>query len=162
MSENAVNKGAGMSRRAFLKKTTLLTLSFSTLSLLHVPFGFGEEEIHRPLIPEDMTPEEKSHVPQIDMPKVTDDPGIVPIRITMDHPMTEDHFIEWVEILDDKAIFKQKARFYYTPANGKAYLFTNIKVPETTTLKVRAKCNKDGIWEAEMDIKVAGGGKYSC
>ena len=162
MSGIVRNAGSGMNRREFLKKTAQLTLSISMVSLIHAPFAFTEDEIHRPLIPEDMTAEEKMHVPQIDMPKVTDDPGIVPIQITLNHPMTKDHYIQWVEIWDDKAKFKQKVKFYFTPANGKAYLFTNIKVPETTTLKVRAKCNKDGIWEGEMDIKVSGGGKYSC
>ena len=134
------------------------TLALSPLSALNS----WAQEINRPLIPDDLSDEEKTLVPMIDMPKVTDDPWLVPIEIKVNHKMTPDDYVQWVEIWDDKAKFKRKARFHFTPANGQAYLRTNIKVADTTAIKVRAKFSKDGIWESEKDIKVEGGGKYSC
>jgi len=147
------------------RRQALIYLAGATLSLVLSPLGGGAaraEEIHRPLIPEDLSDEEKTLVPQIDMPLVSDDPRIVPIEIVVNHRMTPKDYVEWVEIWDDKAKFKRKLRFHFTPANGQAYLRANIKVPETTVIKVRAKFSTDGIWEGERDIKVEGGGKYSC
>ncbi len=147
------------------RRQALIYLAGATLSLVLTPWGAGSaraEEIHRPLIPDDLSDEEKTLVPQIDMPLVSDDPRIVPIEVVVNHSMTPQDYVEWIEIWDDKAKFKRKLRFHFTPANGQAYLRANIKVPETTVIKVRAKFSKDGIWEGERDIKVEGGGKYSC
>jgi desulfoferrodoxin (superoxide reductase-like protein) len=134
----------------------------ATLLIPFAPAHSKEEEIHRALIPDDLTEEEKELVPVIDLPKVADDPLLVPIEIKVNHKMAPDDYVEWVEIWDDKAKYKRKARFHFTPANGQAYLRTNIRVLESTTIKVRAKFSTDGIWEAEKDIKVLSGSKYSC
>jgi len=147
------------------RREAILCIAAATTTLVFTPLFAGEswaEEINRPLIPGDLSEEEKALVPRIDMPKVTDDPWLVPIEIRVKHKMTPDDYVQWVEIWDDKAKFKRKARFHFTPANGQAYLRTNIKVADTTAIKVRAKFSKDGIWEAEKDIKVEGGSKYSC
>lgn len=147
------------------RREAMLCIAGAMTALVFTPLAATKswaEEINRPLIPEDLSEEEKALVPMIDMPKVTDDPGLVPIEIRVNHKMTPNDYVQWVEIWDDKAKFKRKARFHFTPANGQAYLRTNIKVADTTAIKVRAKFSKDGIWEAEKDIKVQGGGKYSC
>lgn len=148
------------------RRRALIYLGGAVLSLALTPWGAlgarAGEEINRPLIPEDLSDEEKTLVPRIDMPLVSDDARIVPIEVTVDHQMTPRDYVEWVEIWDDKAKFKRKMRFHFTPANGQAYLRANIKVPDTTVIKVRAKFSKDGVWEGERDIKVEGGGKYSC
>jgi len=135
--------------------TVIFLTSMTTL-------GAEEEKIYQPLIPEDLTDEEKKLVPVIDMPKVADDPLLIPIDIKVNHKMTPDDHVQWIEIWDDKAKYKRKARFYFTPANGHAYLRTNIRVLETTTIKVRARFTKDGVWESDKDIKVVSGSKYSC
>jgi desulfoferrodoxin (superoxide reductase-like protein) len=153
-------RGPHMNRRR-----ALVCIAGAATTLVLSPLSAVEsraEEIKRPLIPGDLSEEEKALVPMIDMPKVSDDPWLVPIEIQVKHKMVPDDYVQWIEIWDDKAKFQRKARFYFTPANGQAYLRTNIKVAETTAIKVRAKFSKDGIWEAEKDIKVEGGSKYSC
>ena len=145
------------------RREAIVTIAGVVSTLVLAPLArAAEEEIHRPLIPDELSEEEKPFVPQIDMPQVTDDPATVPIEISVDHVMKPDDYVQWVEIWDHKGKFPRKARFHFTPANGRAYLRTNIKVPGTTVIKVRAKFSQDGIWEAEKDIKVASGSKYSC
>lgn len=58
------------------------------------------------------------------------------------HPMEEDHYIQWIEVLNGpyqnrkllKPTDKPEAEFY---------------VPKQEGLKVRIYCNKHGLWEGE-------------
>ncbi len=41
------------------------------------------------------------HEPTIDVPNLAEDPTAVPVRVSVDHPMERDHFIESVELILD-------------------------------------------------------------
>lgn len=61
----------------------------------------------------------------------------------VEHPMTEDHFIEWIEIeMDNGKIAKQ-----YLKAGDKAEAKFSTKSKIT---KVRAYCNLHGLWKADI------------
>ena len=61
----------------------------------------------------------------------------------VEHPMDEDHFIEWIEIeMDNGRIIRQ-----FLKAGDKAEAkFSNI----TKVVKVRAYCNLHGLWNANI------------
>jgi desulfoferrodoxin (superoxide reductase-like protein) len=157
-----VRQDANLSRRRFIVTVAGASFSAALTPVVRTAGAAAAVKIHRPLDPDDLTDREKKLVPRVDLPAMADNQGTVPIRILVDHVMTDKDYVEWIEIRDDKAVFKRKARFYFTPANGRAYLQTNIKVPNSTSIKVRAKFSRDGIWESEKDIKVPGGSRYSC
>ena len=56
------------------------------------------------------------------------------------HPMTEDHYIEWIEIINGRYVNRK----YLTPGDAPKAEFYLRKKPG---LYLRAYCNKHGLWE---------------
>ena len=59
------------------------------------------------------------------------------------HPMTEDHYIELIQIIKDNKISKEKR--LYPNDNPEA----NFLLDDTTGIKARAFCNLHGLWISE-------------
>ena len=60
---------------------------------------------------------------------------------SVEHPMEDEHYIEWVEILTDKGV----GRKYLTPGEK-----LEVSFPVKSELeKARAYCNKHGLWKSE-------------
>lgn len=65
------------------------------------------------------------------------------LRVTVgevDHPMVEDHYIEWIEVITDKEVFRQ-----YLAAGDPPQAVFDIKAD---SVKVRAYCNLHGLWKS--------------
>jgi len=59
---------------------------------------------------------------------------------SVDHPMTEDHYIEWIELLVDGKVFRQTL----IPANEPVALFDGV---DGDSISARAYCNLHGLWK---------------
>jgi len=57
------------------------------------------------------------------------------------HPMVEDHWIEWIEVIADGKI----QRKYLNPGDEPVAIF---KVKDADNIIVREYCNKHGLWKA--------------
>lgn len=68
-----------------------------------------------------------------------------------EHPNKLTHFIEWMELYQDKTFL---SRLNLTPEKSHHIFKATIKVDEEQPLRVRAKCNKHGVWESEKQIKL--------
>ncbi len=58
----------------------------------------------------------------------------------VDHPMTEEHYIEWIELIADGKIYRQNLEL-----NQKPEAKFNIQAEIT---EVRAYCNIHGLWKS--------------
>ena len=71
----------------------------------------------------------------------------VTVRVGQEpHPMAEDHYIEWIELITDKSI----SRKYLKPgekAEAKFCLFDGEKV-----CAIYAYCNKHKLWKAKCNL----------
>lgn len=56
------------------------------------------------------------------------------------HPMTAEHYIQWIEIINGDYVNTK----YLTPENSPEAEFY---VPQTDKIKVRCYCNIHGLWE---------------
>lgn len=56
------------------------------------------------------------------------------------HPMEEDHYIEWIEVIDGDRIYKE-----YLKPGGKPEAEFNVKY--SSNLTAREYCNKHGHWK---------------
>ena len=56
------------------------------------------------------------------------------------HPMTEDHYIEWIELLADGKAYRQ----FLKPGDAPEAVF-NVDAAEVSA---REYCNKHGLWKA--------------
>ena len=91
------------------------------------------------LIPGSVDASAEKHVPAV---KVQG--GIVEVNVgSVDHPMVDVHWIEWVELVSDKGI----QRKYLNPGEA-----PNVKfiLGGEKPLAVYAYCNLHGLWKAEI------------
>ena len=56
------------------------------------------------------------------------------------HPMVEDHYIEWIELLADGKAYRQ----FLKPADAPEAVF----LIDATEVGAREHCNKHGLWKA--------------
>ena len=78
----------------------------------------------------------EKHVPSVE--KTT--AGWVVNVGSVDHPMTDDHYIEWVELIAGDSTY----RTYLNP-NDKPHVLFNVDDNDVT---IRAYCNLHGLWKA--------------
>lgn len=58
------------------------------------------------------------------------------------HPMAEDHYIEWIELLADGKAYRQ----FLKPGDQPAATFCACK--EYASVSAREHCNKHGLWKS--------------
>ena len=79
----------------------------------------------------------EKHVPVIE----TVDGGVKVTVGSVPHPMEEDHYIEWIELIADGKAYRQ----FLSPGQPAEATF-NI---EAASITAREHCNKHGLWEAK-------------
>jgi superoxide reductase len=62
---------------------------------------------------------------------------------SISHPMTEEHYIEWIELITENKVYRKYLKPGQTPE-------ANFKVCDSTKqFTARAYCNLHGFWKAE-------------
>ena len=91
------------------------------------------------LVPGAVEASHEKHIPAVDV-----DGDILAVRVgSVEHPMAEEHWIEWVELVSDKGI----QRKYLNPGEApKVKFLLNGEKP----LAVYAYCNLHGLWKVEL------------
>ncbi|KAF2956521.1 desulfoferrodoxin [Marinitoga sp. 38H-ov] len=79
----------------------------------------------------------EKHVPFI---QEVEDGYLVKVGETTAHPMTEEHYIEWIELTVDGEVFKK----FLTPNDKPEALF---KVAKGKEVSAREFCNLHGLWK---------------
>jgi len=154
-----------MERRSFIKGTFAL----ATIGLLNpVLFRHGlaaeEEAVEMPF--KDLLDdyllgkkaEDGSSIMKLNIPDAPENGAVVPIEVTIDHPMTADNYISNITVLTTKNKANKAISFDLTPANGIAYLYVNVKMGQTQDVVILAKTNKGKIFQASKNVRVALGG----
>ena len=79
------------------------------------------------------------------IPAVTVREGIVEVNVgSVNHPMAEEHFIEWVELITDKGIQRK-----YLNAGEAPNAF--FQLGDDKAVAVYAYCNLHGLWKTELN-----------
>ena len=91
------------------------------------------------LVPGSVEASHEKHIPVVDV-----DGGILAVKVgSVEHPMAEEHWIEWVELVSDKGI----QRKYLNPGEApKVRFLLNGEKP----LAVYTYCNLHGLWKVEL------------
>lgn len=82
----------------------------------------------------------EKHIPVIEK---TDSKIIVRIG-EIEHPMTDEHYIEWIELETEDEILRK-----YLSPNQKPEI--SFKKPESKITKVRSYCNLHGLWTKTLE-----------
>jgi sulfur-oxidizing protein SoxY len=151
-----------LSRRDFVRHVSLGVFTISVGGLFAPDESEAVKlpgEIQMAKNPKSLTGLEMSHIPQLKVPLVAEDGRVVPIEMTLDHPMEKDHFIESVTFVVLGDPIAGKAQFLYTPYSGKPSFKFQARM-DSGTKKVSAivECNKHGRWVGQATMRIVGGG----
>lgn len=96
--------------------------------------------------------------PMIRIPGRTLNGAKVPIVVEMAHPMTADHHVTSLEVVNDSDPIPLKGRFHFSPGNGSAYLAFQARMHEgISEVSVAAECSRHGRSSARRTIEIPQG-----
>lgn len=91
-------------------------------------------------------------------PEIAENGAVVPIKITVDSPMTEKDYVKAIHVLATKNANARCANIYLTPMNGKAHFGTRIKLGGTQEVVAIAEMSDGTFLSASQNVKVTIGG----
>lgn len=132
----------------------LASLSLAQVTITPVTTPTVQEPVHRAKNLHNLTDEEELHVPMLLVP--TNVRAGKPFRMQIQvgkelHPMTEEHYIEWIEVWAGTTRF---TRTELAPGISTPDISVSLVLSEDTLLRVFARCNKHGLWEGSLKVSV--------
>lgn len=95
------------------------------------------------------------YAPLLQVPAVAKNGAKVPIVVRMTHPMTPDHYVTSVQVMNRRDPIPSKGTFHFTPANGQVYLSFQARMHHgASEVSVTAACNRHGTWSTSSAITV--------
>jgi sulfur-oxidizing protein SoxY len=98
-------------------------------------------------------PIRQGHV-DLDMPVVAEDGRVVPVIIESDLPMTADQYVKGVHLIVDHNPDAHLAAFHLTPALGRVFISTRIKMKRTTWVRAILETNTGEVWAGYTRVLV--------
>jgi sulfur-oxidizing protein SoxY len=155
MARRSTSSAHGLSRRGFLGLTSAAAGFCIAPAWARSPSTrFVDDSLT-------LSPLEREHLLSVRLPAKTRNGHKVPIVVGMSHPMTRDHQITSLEVVNDTDPIPSKGIFHFTPSSGVAYVAFQARMDEgDSQVTVTAECNRHGRWAARRSINVAenGGG----
>ncbi|MGO9574496.1 MAG: thiosulfate oxidation carrier protein SoxY [Terriglobales bacterium] len=94
----------------------------------------------------------------LDLPKLAEDGGAVPMTITVDSPMTEGSHVTDVLVVAEANPRPIVVTFHFSPASGVAEVSTRIRMAKTENIIAVAKMNDGSVYVAKKEVTVTVGG----
>lgn len=93
----------------------------------------------------------------IDMPRIAETGNSVPIRVSVDSPMTPTDHVKRLHILVPGNPEKKAATYRFTPMSGKAEISTRIRLARTQTVRAIAEMSDKSVRVAKVNVLVTVG-----
>ena len=90
----------------------------------------------------------------IGMPLIAEDGGSVPIAVEVKSPMTPENHVKAIYILAEKNPRPLNVKISLTPAAGRAYVATNLRLADSGPVRVVAEIGDGALWIATRDVRV--------
>jgi sulfur-oxidizing protein SoxY len=85
----------------------------------------------------------EEHAPILRLPSVTTNGDKVPIVVELDHPMTPDHHVTRIEVVNARDPIASKGVFHLSPGNGHAFVSFQARLEQgVSEVAVMAECNR--------------------
>ncbi len=91
-------------------------------------------------------------------PEIAENGAVVPVKVTVDSPMTEKDYVKAIHILASKNGNVRCANVFLTPANGEAVFGTRIKLGSTQDVVALVELSNGTFLQASQNVKVTIGG----
>jgi sulfur-oxidizing protein SoxY len=99
-----------------------------------------------------------SGVIRMEVPLIAENGAVVPLTVDVQSPMTPTNYVKTIYVISDKNRRPLNARFMLTPAMGAATVGTNLRLGETTDVRVVAELSDGTLLMAKREVKVTVGG----
>lgn len=151
-----------MDRRSFLKTTVVATAGLTLAGKVELSFA---ELVDNP--PPKKTYDEAlkeitkgkpvadSDKVKLVAPEIAENGAVVPITVEVELPVEQ---VKAIHLLADKNHNAKTISVFFTPANGKAYLSTRIRLAETMNVVAVAELNDGSFLKTQKPVKVTIGG----
>jgi sulfur-oxidizing protein SoxY len=97
----------------------------------------------------------RDHRPVLHLPETTGNGAKVPILVEMAHPMTPDHHITRIQVVNGTDPVPLKGDFHLTPGNGRVHLAFQARMHGgASEVSVTAVCNRHGEWSTTRTIEI--------
>jgi sulfur-oxidizing protein SoxY len=90
----------------------------------------------------------------LDIAPLVENGNAVPIRITVESPMTAESFVQEIVVFNERNPQRDVARFTLSPANGRADVSTRIRLATSQQLIALARLNDGSLWSHTVDVIV--------
>jgi sulfur-oxidizing protein SoxY len=91
-------------------------------------------------------------------PEIAENGAVVPIKVTVESPMTDNDYVKAIHVLAKKNANSRCANIFLSPANGKAHFGTRIKLGGTQEVVAIAEMSDGTFLSASQNVKVTIGG----
>jgi sulfur-oxidizing protein SoxY len=95
---------------------------------------------------------------KFEAPTIAENGAVVPLRVESSLPMAPDKYVKRIYIITDKNRRPLNASFGFTPDAGRASVGTNIRLAESSDVRVVAEMSDGTLYEAKREVKVTIGG----
>jgi sulfur-oxidizing protein SoxY len=91
---------------------------------------------------------------KLEVAQLVDNGNVVPIRVTVDSPMTAADHVTEVAVFNEKNPQRDVARFQFGPRSGKADVATRIRLATSQRLVALARMSDGSVWSDGADVIV--------
>lgn len=91
---------------------------------------------------------------KLEIAPLVDNGNVVPVRVTVDSPMSAAEHVTEIAIYNEKNPQKDVARFTLGPRSGRADVATRIRLATSQKLVALARMNDTSVWSDSVDVVV--------
>lgn len=95
---------------------------------------------------------------KLNLPEIAENGSTVPLKLEVDSPMTESDYVKAVHVFAEGNPNPDVATFRFTPANGRAFASTRMRLAQTQDVVAVAEMNDGSMYTARQSVKVTIGG----
>lgn len=92
------------------------------------------------------------------LPEIAENGSKVPMEIQVESPMTESDHVKAVHVFAEGNPEPDVATFRFTPANGRAWASTRIRLAQTQDVVAVAEMSDGSMYSARQEVRVTIGG----
>lgn len=95
---------------------------------------------------------------KIDLPEIAENGNTVPVKVSVDSPMTADNYVKSVHLVSEGNPGPEMASFHFTPASGKANAAARMRLAKTQNVVGIAEMSDGKFYVSKTQVKVTIGG----
>ena len=95
---------------------------------------------------------------KLTVPEIAENGAVVPVKVQVDNPMEESNYVKAIHVLNTKNGNARCADVMLTPANGKGYFATRVKLGSTQEIVALVELSDGTFIKTAKSVKVTIGG----